>query len=76
MMIGLPMALVGGGVAQWVTGGRSGQSGWFLPQRERAKRRVRIEQRYPRIGSWIVPASYVVAVIGVVLFALGALSSL
>jgi len=76
MMVGLPMALAGGGVAQWVTGGRSRLTGWFLSERDRKKRRVGIEQRFPRIGSWILPASYVVGVIGVVLFAWGAFAPL
>lgn len=75
MMVGLPMALTGGMAAQWVTGGRSGLTGWFLPERDRKQRRVRIEQRFPRIGSWILPASYTVGVIGVVLFAWGAFAS-
>jgi hypothetical protein len=75
-MIGLPMALVGGGAAQWVTGGRSGLTGWFLSERDGKKRRVRIEQRFPRIGCWILPASYAVGVIGVLLFAWGAFASL
>lgn len=76
IVIGLLLALVGGGWTQWVTGGRSGLTGWFLSERERKQRRVRLEQRFPRTGSWILPASYVVGVTGVVLFALGACASL
>jgi len=74
-VIGLVVALAGVGLAQWVTGGRSAFGGWSLDDRQRARRRVRIVERFPRSGRWFLPSAYVMAVAGVALFTWAAFSS-
>jgi len=63
---GLVLALAGAALAQWVTGGRSPFVGWSLNDRDRRKRRARINERFPRIGRWLLPAGYVCGLVGVV----------
>ena len=75
-VVGVAMVFGGAALAEVVTGGRSRFGGWFLDERERRKRRARVMRRYPRVGRWIAPVGYVVAVTGAVLFAWVAFSTL
>jgi hypothetical protein len=50
--------------------------GMVLDERDRRRRRTKIEQRFPRVGRWLVPCGYAVGLVGVVLFAWAAFSLL
>jgi len=74
-MFGVAMVFGGVWLTELVSGGRGRFSGWFLDERARRKRKARVLRRYPRVGRWIQPAGYAIAVTGATLFAWIALSA-